>query len=98
MSDQDLSPSHDHSHQTELKLDEPLQLSNGTYDNPWSTWQPKGFLDVIHWKLSSPSRKLFTREQLDKCIPVVKPDMNALKNPDPNDIQATWIGLVLFCE
>jgi len=33
-----------------------------------------------------------TPSELDEALPVVKPDAEALKNPDPERIQTTWIG------
>jgi hypothetical protein len=29
---------------------------------------------------------------MDQILPVVQPDMERIYNPDPNVIQATWIG------
>ncbi len=37
-------------------------------------------------------RKYMTSTELDQALPVIKPDVEVLKNPNPDTIQTTWIG------
>jgi len=66
---------------------------NGTFILPWKG-RLAGALNVAKWFLTSPNNSNIPRrsEELDKTLPVLKPDKATLDSPPPNDVQVTWIG------
>lgn len=56
-------------------------FSRGKYDNPWSTWQARTPYEALKWTLSRKTPPLPSKEELDRELPVEKPDWEAINNP-----------------
>jgi len=80
----------------DIKNDKPL-FKAGVYDNPWKSWTGrKSIVDATKWYFTRKLPKKYTSAELDKLIPVEEPNWEAIKNPDRNVIQITWIGHSTF--
>jgi len=69
---------------------------NGKYGNPWDTWSTRSVWDILNLLKSTnffmSGVKRLTQDQLDECVPVVRPNLDTIKSPDPDAVQLTWIG------
>jgi len=72
-------------------------FKNGKYSNPWTTFdgtsatRTSKLLKINAGNMMFPSVK-FTAKEIEEKFPVESPDATRLANPDPNDVQVTWIG------
>ncbi|XP_060069194.1 N-acyl-phosphatidylethanolamine-hydrolyzing phospholipase D-like [Ylistrum balloti] len=69
--------------------------ANGVYNNPWTTWVEPSFCKVLYRMLvkeKDHSKIPSEKQELDKHLPVQKPDFDQLMNPPKSGVQATWIG------
>ncbi|XP_069142022.1 N-acyl-phosphatidylethanolamine-hydrolyzing phospholipase D-like [Argopecten irradians] len=77
---------------SEEKRTKPL-LVNGRYKNPWATWkEPSANFFFTMMKEKDYSKIPSKKQELDKHLPVQKPDFERLKTPPQSGVQATWIG------
>ncbi|XP_052091308.1 N-acyl-phosphatidylethanolamine-hydrolyzing phospholipase D-like isoform X2 [Mytilus californianus] len=71
----------------------PIVLKNGCYENPWKGFKFPGLGGLLKFIfISKDNSNIPKSQELDKTLPVEKPDFARLNNPPPNDIQVTWIG------
>ncbi|KAK3102088.1 hypothetical protein FSP39_008636 [Pinctada imbricata] len=68
-------------------------LKNGKYRNPWKGYSIPSFTDVFKFLVfEKDNSNIPNKEELDKILPVEKPDFEKLNNPPVSGIQALWIG------
>lgn len=81
-------------------LAKPLIDKHGKFDNPWPTWEEKGFLDAMHALLVKNKGKMPSSLEGNKqptaadwaaAFPCHKPDFSQLE-PHPDAVKATWVG------
>ncbi|KAK3106132.1 hypothetical protein FSP39_013372 [Pinctada imbricata] len=66
---------------------------NGKFKNPWKTWrETQGFKNLIKLMRSKDSSNIPNQTELDKILPVEKPDFDKLRAPPSDKIQVVWIG------
>ncbi|KAK9829598.1 hypothetical protein WJX72_006817 [[Myrmecia] bisecta] len=87
-------PAHHRAHKT---------FRDGLYDNPWATWEDRGFSEVRKWWSEQKAKQLPSSGWL-RDVPRPKPadfaaafplqqiDYAALNNPPRDAIQAIWVG------
>jgi len=68
-------------------------FEKGRYRSPWLNWQKPSLWGAIHWTLTSPDNSRVPSPQvLDKTLPVVKPDLELLRDPPTEGVRVTWFG------
>ena len=70
---------------------------DGRFSNPWNTWTPPKFSNVLKWVLFEKNRSNVPHEgRLDETLPIVQPNFDAIKtgtNHNEDDAMAvTWLG------
>ncbi|RWS11168.1 N-acyl-phosphatidylethanolamine-hydrolyzing phospholipase D-like protein, partial [Dinothrombium tinctorium] len=63
---------------------------NGRFQNPWETWEPLRFTNILKFGLAKDKSNIPNKEQLDIVLPVVKPQFDS--DPNENELQITWLG------
>jgi len=85
-------------HVTSSYADPPLHHTRKGFKNLYNP-SKRSFTDLLRWQLGlGPSEPPFiSPDQLPPYQPdAVKPDLHRIKNPDPDQIQITWIGHSTF--
>jgi len=79
-----------------IPLWKPLRDSSGKYANPWDTYEKRSLGHVVKWMWNKQRAPPPTQEELDKNLPVVPMNWDAIRNPANDKIQCTWIGHASF--
>lgn len=68
---------------------------NGRFTNPFPTWRPPLFLNVLKWKIFGENKSNVPSDpgELDKVLPVHRPDFSLYDEPQNQDkLIVTWMG------
>lgn len=76
-------------------------LKNGRYQNPWPGWKDismsKGLRVVPKFLWSQfTGSPMISKNEMERELPVKKPDAESLQNPPKDKIQFVWIGHASF--
>ncbi|GFQ87003.1 n-acyl-phosphatidylethanolamine-hydrolyzing phospholipase D [Trichonephila clavata] len=63
----------------------------GRFQNPWPTWRPPTFTNILKFGLSKSNSKVPPKQELDLVLPIVKQNFSKLMVPD-DGIRVTWMG------
>lgn len=74
------------------ELSKPIR-KGGRFDNPFPGWDQKGVFDLVGLAISSSEVNLPSDPaELDKTLPILKPDFNHNNKNGSSEFRATWIG------
>ncbi|BFZ10582.1 hypothetical protein BsWGS_13621 [Bradybaena similaris] len=66
---------------------------NGCYRNPWETWRDVSFTNIFKFLfLTKNDRDIPNKEELDKTLPVMVPDLSEFSSSPVTGIRHMWIG------
>ncbi|XP_021344040.1 N-acyl-phosphatidylethanolamine-hydrolyzing phospholipase D-like isoform X2 [Mizuhopecten yessoensis] len=74
-----------------LECAKPLYL-NGRYVSPWRAWQVPSFSSLTKVLQEKDHSSIPSPQELDRTLPVLKPNPASLADPPATGIQATWLG------
>ncbi|RWS19563.1 N-acyl-phosphatidylethanolamine-hydrolyzing phospholipase D-like protein, partial [Leptotrombidium deliense] len=63
---------------------------NGKFQNPWKTWSPITFTNILKFGLAKDKSNIPNKENLDIVLPMVKPQFDLPANED--EMKVTWLG------
>jgi N-acyl-phosphatidylethanolamine-hydrolysing phospholipase D len=64
----------------------------GGFQNIWDSCAEPSLFKALRWGLNRKLAPMPDLKTLDGTIPVVKPDLDMIRNPPKDGIQVTWIG------
>lgn len=75
-------------------LSRPIIDGDGRYNNPFSTWRKQSLSDLIKFVMlqRSSSNAPRDKEEVDREIPLMKPNLKVDNSQSPGDFRVTWIG------
>ncbi|XP_054168659.1 N-acyl-phosphatidylethanolamine-hydrolyzing phospholipase D-like [Oppia nitens] len=62
---------------------------DGRFRNPWTTWTPPSFANILKFGLARDRSRVPPKEDLDLALPMVRPDFRA---PPADALSLTWLG------
>lgn len=74
-------------------LSRPILNSDGTFGNPFPTWNQRSFFEVMQFVLLDSDQSGLPSDpaELEKALPILKPDFG-VDPPAGGDFRLTWIG------
>ncbi|KAL8613062.1 hypothetical protein ACOMHN_008831 [Nucella lapillus] len=78
--------------QSEAEYTRPI-FENGCFKNPWEGWRHPGFTSFTRMLLTTKNESnVPSKEELDRTLPIVKPDIKQFDQPPKSGVRLMWIG------
>ncbi|XP_059140715.1 N-acyl-phosphatidylethanolamine-hydrolyzing phospholipase D-like [Physella acuta] len=75
----------------DLDLVQPVE-SKGIFHNPWETWQEPQLSKLLKFMFMSSEANIPSKEELDKTLPVIKPDFSKFASSPTSGVRHMWVG------
>ncbi|KAK7102144.1 N-acyl-phosphatidylethanolamine-hydrolyzing phospholipase D-like [Littorina saxatilis] len=77
---------------SEAEFTKPI-FENGRFKNPWETWEKPRFTGIMKMLFTVKNEsEVPSKEELDRTLPIIKPDISEFNNPLQSGVRMMWIG------